>query len=117
MVRIAPKLSPAIDDAFSFECSTNRNFFRKIGTVMPYTRPMKRMVELETRVKAQEYRKAITYAATMRATACMSIDSFSDMPTWIVFDELVIMLVGFPAGSLSKDADRLHKQSSDICKT
>lgn len=59
-VRIDVKLSPAIDEAFSFDCSTSRKNLMNIGTVTPYTNITKRMAELDTRVNAQEYRNATT---------------------------------------------------------
>ena len=38
----------------------------------------------------------------MSAENWTRIESFSEIPIWIVFDELVMMLVAFPDGRLSK---------------
>lgn len=57
--------------------------------------------ELVTRVNAQEYLKAMTYAVMSRARDWKRIASLSEMLCWIVLDRVVIVFVTVPTDTSS----------------
>jgi hypothetical protein len=65
---------------------------------------MKSSKLLVTRVKLQEYLKAIMMAVTMRDVNWRNIASFSDMPICRVLDVVVMVLAVWPGGRVSRTA-------------
>jgi hypothetical protein len=62
---------------------------------------MKRMTELDTSVSRHEYENAMPYAAMMRANPWKRYASRSDMLTWMVLAEDVIVLEIAPVDTRS----------------
>ena len=72
-----------------------------IGIVMLQSAMINSKGALATRVRAHEYRKAIAYAATRRASDWSIMDSLSEILIWIEFDEVVMVLTTLPVDSSS----------------
>jgi len=89
IMRIDPSTSPAMEDAFSSACSTSFVFLTTMGIVIPYTIPINTKRELVTKVRDQEYVKAIMIAAIMSDVNWRKIPSFSEIPIWSTLAVLV----------------------------
>lgn len=81
---------------------------------------MKRIAELTTSVRAQEYRKAIAYAAMKMAMDWKRMARRSDMLSWRVLERPVMVFVTLPteisSSLLTGCANRARMYSSRIAE-
>ena len=101
-VLIEPNISPAREEAFSSANSILLWSLIWIGTVMEYINEINGRTLLATRVILQLYIKATTKQPIRSVMPDMRAATFSEIPSWSVLAEFVILLVTVPEGSLSR---------------